>query len=276
MASEIERDDTTQDGGAPTVIDRGDAIVTIDRREAIRRVSALLGGLALVGGDALLTGCSDRSSALARDAKFSAQDVAFLDEVADTILPPTKTPGAKAAKTGAFMAVMVTDSYGPEDQQAFRDGMRTLDEASMKDNKVGFVQATPQQRLALLQRLDREQKADSDARAARRKEKERADKQRAGTATAVVPTDTSANASDKHMPDQRQENAPGAPNATPVAAITKEPPAHYFRMMKELALLGYFTSEIGCTQAMRYVESPGRFDPCTPYTKGEKAWASHA
>jgi hypothetical protein len=53
-------------------------------------------------------------------------------------------------------------------------------------------------------------------------------------------------------------------------------PAHYFRMMKELALLGYFTSEIGCTQALRYVESPGRFDPCIPYTAGEPAWASHA
>jgi hypothetical protein len=53
-------------------------------------------------------------------------------------------------------------------------------------------------------------------------------------------------------------------------------PAHYFRMMKELALLGYFTSEIGCTQAMRYRESPGRFDPCTPYRVGDKAWAAHA
>ena len=34
--------------------------------------------------------------------------------------------------------------------------------------------------------------------------------------------------------------------------------------MKELALLGYFTSEIGYTKAMRYVESPGRFDPERP------------
>ena len=53
-------------------------------------------------------------------------------------------------------------------------------------------------------------------------------------------------------------------------------PAHFFRMMKELALLGYFTSEIGCTQAMRYVETPGRFDPCVPYKTGEPAWAAHA
>ena len=36
----------------------------ITRREAIRRVSALLGGVALVGGSALLTGCrADRAAA---------------------------------------------------------------------------------------------------------------------------------------------------------------------------------------------------------------------
>jgi hypothetical protein len=52
-------------------------------------------------------------------------------------------------------------------------------------------------------------------------------------------------------------------------------PSHYFRMMKELAMLGYFTSEIGYTQAQRYAESPGRFDPCLPYKKGETSWAPH-
>jgi hypothetical protein len=247
----------------------------ISRREAIRRVTALLGGVALVGGSALLTGCKDRSSALGRDAAFTPEDVAFLDEVSDTILPDTaKSPGAKAAKTGAFMALMVTDTYDKRDQDAFREGMRKLDEESMSQNKVAFMQATPQQRLALLERLDREQKADGDARAAARKEREQREQVRAGTAAAAT-TDTSEAAADKYLPDQRQENAPGA-EAAGAAAITKEPPTHYFRMMKELALLGYFTSEIGYTKAMRYVESPGRFDPCVPYTKGEPAWAPHA
>jgi hypothetical protein len=268
MASKMEQDDAVGGTGGATMI---------DRREAIRRVTALLGGIALIGGDGLLTGCTDRSSPLGKDAQFTAQDVAFLDEVADTILPDTKTPGAKAAKTGAFMAIMVNDTYDPADRDAFKAGMRTLDETSTKDNGVGFMQATPQQRLALLQKLDREQKADSDARAARKKAQEDRDKQKSGAPDAkVATTDTAANASDKHLPDQRKENAPGAADANAVPGITKEPPRHYFRMMKELALLGYFTSEIGYTKAMRYVESPGRFDPCTPYTKGETAWAAHA
>ena len=244
--------------------DRGDERALIDRREAIRRVTALLGGMALVGGGALMTGCRDRSN-LARATTFSAEDIAFLDEVAETILPETKTPGAKAAKVGAFMALMVTDSYDADDQKRFREGMRTLDEASMKDSDLPFMQASPQQRLALLERLDREQKTESDAREDARKERE----------GKVAASDTGAVSGDKRLPDQRKENATGG-EASGAAAITKDPPAHYFRMFKELALLGYFTSEIGYTKAMRYVESPGRFDPCLPYTPGEQAWASHA
>ncbi|MFN9666692.1 MAG: gluconate 2-dehydrogenase subunit 3 family protein, partial [Bacteroidota bacterium] len=53
-----------------------------------------------------------------------------------------------------------------------------------------------------------------------------------------------------------------------------EEPAHYFRMMKELTLWGYFTSEIGATQALRYVAVPGKYEGCIPYKKGDKAWAT--
>lgn|SRR5690606_10257177 len=45
-------------------------------------------------------------------------------------------------------------------------------------------------------------------------------------------------------------------------------PAHYFRMMKELTLAGYFTSEIGATQFNKYNPAPGRYDGCTT----EKPW----
>ena len=47
---------------------------------------------------------------------------------------------------------------------------------------------------------------------------------------------------------------------------------HYFSMMKELTLLGYFSSEIGCTHALRYAETPGSYDGDVPYHKGDRAW----
>jgi hypothetical protein len=56
------------------------------------------------------------------------------------------------------------------------------------------------------------------------------------------------------------------------AKKTKEEPAHYFRMMKELAVLGYFSSEIGCTQAVKYIEVPGAYHGDIPYKKGDRAW----
>lgn len=240
----------------------------IDRREAIRRVTALLGGVALVGGNALLTGCRDDDGpAAAGDAMepFTAEEIAFLDEVAETILPETSTPGAKAAGVGAFMALMVTDTYRRPEQRAFREGMRRLEEASEEMHGAGFMAATPQQRLALLERLDREQKAEMDAR--------QGGPPPEATASPATPPDSAEG--DAYLPDQRQEAA-GTADAGGAAAITEDAPPHYFRMMKELALLGYFTSEIGYTQAMRYVEAPGRFDPCLPYTEGEKSWAPHA
>jgi hypothetical protein len=45
-------------------------------------------------------------------------------------------------------------------------------------------------------------------------------------------------------------------------------------MMKELTLWGFFSSEIGATQALRYVAIPGRYEGCIPYKKGDKAWAT--
>jgi hypothetical protein len=58
------------------------------------------------------------------------------------------------------------------------------------------------------------------------------------------------------------------------ATQPKDAPNHYFRMIKQLTLLGYFTSEVGSTQALRYLPVPGRYDGCVPYKKGDRAWAT--
>ena len=212
--------------------------MTITRRDVIQRVAAMLGGAALVGGDRLLAFSFDDEAfarAMAQGVgAFTAADVALLDEIAETILPETSTPGAKAAKTGAFMALMVTDVYSDDAQRVFGNGLRSVDEACRRAHGTAFMQATPAQRLTVVEALDREQKQVMDAR------------------------------------------VPAPSNRAPAPSTSNDEPAHYFRMMKELALLGYFTSEIGCTQAMRYVETPGRFDPCITYTVGDKAWAPHA
>jgi hypothetical protein len=224
----------------------------ISRREAILRMSALLGGVALIGSGALISGCRAEKTGMV-GAPFTADDIAYLDEIADTILPTTSTPGAKAAKTGAFMALMVTDTYHEDDDKIFREGMRKLDDLSkQKNGGASFMKATPAQRLALLQELDKEQHDYSEKQRAERRKK-----------------------SDAFINSTSQQNAPEA-KINAATQIANDPPNKYFRMMKELALLGYFTSEVGATQALRYVESPGRYDPCVPYKPGDRDWASHA
>ena len=158
--------------------------------------------------------------------------------MADTILPDTKaSPGAKAANVGGFMAVMIRDCYTPADQKTFVEGIGKLNDAAKKQSGSKFMDLTPQQRTDLLVDLDKEQKAFT------------ADRDKKLTADAL-----------KHKGEANYK-APELPN-------------HYFRMMKQLTLLGYFTSEVGATKALRYIAIPGRYDGCVPYKKGDKAWAT--
>jgi hypothetical protein len=55
--------------------------------------------------------------------------------------------------------------------------------------------------------------------------------------------------------------------------ISEEKPTHFFTMMKQLTIWGFFTSEQGATKALRYLPIPGSFKGCIPYNKGDKAWA---
>lgn len=66
------------------------------------------------------------------------------------------------------------------------------------------------------------------------------------------------------------KNLKASPVVTNVSV--KTPPS--FFLAKELTVVGYFTSEIGCTQALRYEPVPERYDSALPYKKGDKAWAT--
>lgn len=49
--------------------------------------------------------------------------------------------------------------------------------------------------------------------------------------------------------------------------------AHYFGLVRELATGAYFSSQVGTTQALRWIAVPGRFDGCVPLEPGQPAWA---
>src|SRR6188474_496118 len=127
----------------------------MDRRELLKMVAAATGGV-VIGGEFFLAGCTNPEAKLGTGMDFTKDDIAFLDEVAETIFPKTSTPGAKDAKVGQFMTVMVKDCYDKESQDAFRDGMTKLNEACKAKHKHGFMNASAEQRKELLVELDKE------------------------------------------------------------------------------------------------------------------------
>jgi hypothetical protein len=217
----------------------------MDRREAVQYISLILGGT-IVGSSAFLAGCTSNPAGVSM--AFSDSDFSLLDEIADTILPTTKTPGAKAAKVGQFMTVMVNDCYESPDQKIFHEGLVNIDRASDKKYGDSFIKITPQQRKDLLVELDNssrdfQKKIDAEY-------------------------DALSDEKKHEMPMQKDFDG-----KDPWADKRRADPNYYYSMLKQLTLLGYFTSEIGCKQARRYVETPGRYDGDLPYKKGDKAFA---
>ena len=189
----------------------------MNRREALSAVSFLVGGT-IIGAEAFLTGCNKPVPAQTTGF-LTGDNIAFLDEVGETILPTTTlSPGAKEAKIGEFMNTIVTDCYNEKEQNIFSEGIVTLNEASKTKHSKEFVNLTPEERHGLLLAIDGE--------------------------------------ASKYKETKKSED-----------------PEHYYSMMKQLTLWGYFSSEIGATKALRHVAVPGRFDACVPLEKGQKAWA---
>ncbi len=211
----------------------------MDRRELLKLI-ALATGSALIGGEVFLTGCNNPDQALG-SGQFTEDDIAFLDEVGETILPKTSSAGAKEAKIGEYMKTMVNDCYTKEDQDVFHAGIKKLDEACKKMHDHGFMKASPEQRKELLISLDKESKEA----AGKKKEFDEAEKKKEG--------------------EEFEKGNMEFKKATM--------PSHYFTMMKQLTIVGYFTSKEGRNGALRFTPVPGKYDGNLDYKKGDKLFA---
>jgi hypothetical protein len=152
---------------------------------------------------------------------YTNSDIDFLDDVADTILPRTDTPGARDAAVGQFIARYSAACYPLEHIALLKLGITDIQAQMQALQSKGFGQASGEARISLLVSIDRQAK--EHARLA----------------------DTNP---DGHSP-------------------------HYFTLMKQLTLFGFFTSEPGATRVARYRPVPGRYQGCIPYIKGQTFWA---
>ncbi len=208
----------------------------MNRREAIQRVAMLIGG-SVIGANLFLEGCT-RSASKDVATLFDANNTGLLADLAEAILPKTSTPGAKEAGVGEFIPVMVRDCYTAQDQQAFVEGLAAVDERSKKEFNKKFQELSKEEQLQFVNNYNKE---------AKEFQKERGEKQK--------------------------EINEAAEKAGKSKDEVEQLPNHFFHMLKQLTLTGFFTSEVGMTQALRYVKIPGRYDGSFPYKKGDRAFA---
>ncbi len=190
----------------------------MNRREAVRRATFLLGGAITFSGFGAFAEVLSPVAGNVSESKSIASQEALIAEIADTIIPDTKgVPGAKAAGLGPFIVMMMQDCYTADIQKHFADGLMRVDEVSQSNYKKPFTSLTLKEREEIF----------------------------------------------KFFKSEAQ---------TQIAAGTT--PSHFFQLIYELTCLGYYTSEIGATKALRYVHIPGRYESCIPLQPGQKAWAT--
>ncbi|MEP7257595.1 MAG: gluconate 2-dehydrogenase subunit 3 family protein [Flavitalea sp.] len=119
---------------------------------------SLFKNLAIVaGGILILPSCSgDKAKASIELDKLdiSAEQEKLLGDVADTIIPATDTPGAKALNIHLFVLKMMNDCYEKTDQEKFVSGMNQMNASAKKSFGASFSEGTVKQRQELLQSLE--------------------------------------------------------------------------------------------------------------------------
>ena len=182
----------------------------MNRREALKATTAILGGV-LITSNGFLIACA-RDSNRAAGKVLSIDDQSLIEDIADTLLPTTpSSPGAKAAGAGAAINLLLTDCYEPDQQKRVVNGLnefRSMCRARCGDN---FASLPQKEREQVLREVD-------------------AESQKVG-------------------------------------------PTHYFRLVRELSLQAFFSSEVGMTKALRYIMVPGKWVGCVPLSPGQPAWA---
>ncbi|SDE73216.1 Gluconate 2-dehydrogenase subunit 3 [Paracoccus isoporae] len=182
----------------------------MNRRELLSMIAAVT-GTAMIAPRA---GWSYQPTEIGENI-FSPEDAAFLDEVAEIIIPQTDTPGAKDAGVGEFMTIYVSDCYDRAQQDEFRDAMEMLKTYAQDVYGADFMALEPNQQQVLIEDI------------------------------ASLARNQSA-----------REGA--------------EP--HWFTAIHQLVLFGFFTSQPGATEVLRYEAVPGEFRD-TDYDGGP-AWAT--
>jgi len=228
----------------------------ITRREALRRAALLLGGTlsapTILG---VLAGCRADTATVWVPRTLTPHQHDTLEAIAEIIIPTTDTPGARDAGVGRFVDAMFSQYYAPVDRLRFLDGLERVDAQAKKQHGRPFTELSTEQQTAMVSAMDR-------------------------AAFTQLPGEAGRPFRPELLPAEARKSDVAAGEgvgATPAEAATSQPsgedvgPQSFFRMMKELVVVGYYTSEIGQTRELRLTPW-GRYRDI-PYKPGTPAWA---
>jgi hypothetical protein len=103
-----------------------------------------------------------KSSILLKKMRIDAGQEKLLEELTETILPATSTPGAKDIYAHLFALRMLDDCYKEEDQKRFLKGMEQFEKMAKAQLDTSFVKASPAQRQTLLKNIEADKEAKDD------------------------------------------------------------------------------------------------------------------
>ena len=191
----------------------------LTRRQALRRVGALLGGVVsapTVAG--VLSGCRRQGGSDWTPSVLSAAQNEMIDTMAEIMIPATDTPGASAANVNRFVDAIVGESWLEEDRKRFMGGLEETQARAKRQHGAPFGELSAEEQTAFVAELDEEHFG-----------------------------------ADAEEPDR------------------EEPP--FYRSLKELVIVGYYTSEVGATQELQTNIVPGYYDGDVPYEEIGRAWS---
>ena len=119
------------------------------RREAITLAAAVTVAVSVEGTHAL-------AGQAAPATYFTREELALVDELAEMIIPADDhSPGARAAKVAAYIDGRLAEAFDAQDRTTWRDGLRLIERLSRQASGKPFLQSAPAERLALLERVAR-------------------------------------------------------------------------------------------------------------------------
>src|SRR2546426_6350768 len=125
----------------------------LSRREMIAATAAALATPLVSVGAAGAAGAAAAQSELA-PGLLRAWEFARLDEFTELIIPADEhSPGARAAAVAGYIDGRLAESLEPDWQARWRSGLQAVDALSHELNGKPLLDATPDQRVAVLTRM---------------------------------------------------------------------------------------------------------------------------